>query len=49
MAKDTITLERGIYIYESVEIPRDKVSAQFLAAYEALFSYSYGERTCSAV
>ncbi|MGW8543677.1 hypothetical protein ACWGM4_24620 [Streptomyces albidoflavus] len=34
MAKDTITLERGIYIYESVEIPRDKVSAQFLAAYD---------------
>ncbi|MEU9617028.1 hypothetical protein AB0D56_36765 [Streptomyces sp. NPDC048209] len=34
MAKDTITLERGIYIYESVEIPREQVSAQFLAAYD---------------
>ncbi|WP_331757619.1 hypothetical protein OG209_40920 (plasmid) [Streptomyces sp. NBC_01383] len=34
MEKDTITLERGIYIYESLEIPRAKVSPQFLAAYE---------------
>ncbi|MFF8423120.1 hypothetical protein [Streptomyces sp. NPDC015680] len=34
MAKNTITLERGIYIYESLEIPREKISAQFLAAYD---------------
>ncbi|MFB7956568.1 hypothetical protein [Streptomyces sp. NPDC056045] len=34
MAKNTITLERGIYIYESLEIPREKISARFLAAYD---------------
>ncbi|MFZ3467505.1 hypothetical protein ACODT3_39950 [Streptomyces sp. 4.24] len=34
MAKNTITLERGIYVYESLEIPREKVSDRFLAAYE---------------
>ncbi|MFI1568767.1 hypothetical protein ACH4ZX_38095 [Streptomyces sp. NPDC020490] len=34
MSKNTITLERGIYIYESLEIPREKVSSRFLAAYD---------------
>ncbi|MCY0947296.1 hypothetical protein [Streptomyces antarcticus] len=34
MSKNTIRLERGIYVYESLEIAREQVSDSFIKAYE---------------